>query len=114
MSGFIAWLGIAVSHYRFRRGYVLRGGDLSKLPYRSSFFPLGPIFAFVLCTVIMLGQNYAAFLENTIVWGSVTATYIGIPLFLAIWFGYKMKTGCRFVRYAEMKFPEKYDPKAHG
>lgn len=114
MSGFIAWLGIAVSHYRFRRGYVLRGGDLSKLPYRSSFFPLGPIFAFVLCTVIMLGQNYAAFLENTIDWGSVTATYIGIPLFLAIWFGYKMKTGCRFVRYAEMKFPEKYDPKAHG
>ncbi|XPE50862.1 hypothetical protein ACNKHL_13295 [Shigella flexneri] len=24
MTGFIAWLGIAISHYRFRRGYVLQ------------------------------------------------------------------------------------------
>ena len=39
MCGFIAWLGIAVSHYRFRRGYVLKGCDLSKLPYRSGFSP---------------------------------------------------------------------------
>ncbi|VTO24895.1 Lysine-specific permease [Klebsiella variicola] len=25
MTGFIAWLGIAISHYRFRRGYVMQG-----------------------------------------------------------------------------------------
>ncbi len=43
MTGFIAWLGIAISHYRFRRGYVLQGNDLNNLPYRSGFFPLGPI-----------------------------------------------------------------------
>ena len=38
----------------------------------------------------------------------LSATYIGIPLFLAIWLGYKLITGCRFVRYSDMKFPEKY------
>ncbi|XPE47542.1 hypothetical protein ACNKHO_13830 [Shigella flexneri] len=37
-----------------------------------------------------LGQNYEAFLADTIDWGCVTATYIGIPLFLIIWFGYKL------------------------
>lgn len=52
MTGFIAWLGIAISHYRFRRGYMLQGRDLNDLPYRSGFFPLGPIFAFVLCLII--------------------------------------------------------------
>lgn len=41
MTGFIAWLGIAISHYRFRRGYVLQGNDINNLPYRSGFFPLG-------------------------------------------------------------------------
>lgn len=61
MTGFIAWLGIAISHYRFRRGYVLQGHDINDLPYRSGFFPLGPIFAFILCLIITLGQNYEAF-----------------------------------------------------
>ena len=108
MTGFIAWLGIAISHYRFRRGYVKQGHDLNNLPYRSGFFPLGPIFAFVLCLIITLGQNYEAFLADTIDWGAVTATYIGIPLFLIIWFGYKLTKGTRFVRYSEMDFPERF------
>ena len=105
MTGFIAWLGIAISHYRFRRGYVMQGHDINDLPYRSGFFPLGPIFAFILCLIITLGQNYEAFLADTIDWGAVTATYIGIPLFLVIWFGYKLTKGTRFVRYSEMEFP---------
>ncbi len=99
-------LGIAISHYRFRRGYVLQGHDINDLPYRSGFFPLGPIFAFILCLIITLGQNYEAFLKDTIDWGGVAATYIGIPLFLIIWFGYKLIKGTHFVRYSEMKFPQ--------
>ncbi|PWC18695.1 lysine transporter [Brenneria roseae subsp. roseae] len=106
MTGFIAWLGIAISHYRFRRGYVMQGHDLNRLPYQSGFFPLGPIFAFVLCLVITLGQNYQAFLEDKIDWYGVTATYIGIPLFLLIWFGYKLYRGSRFIKYQDMTFPD--------
>ena len=106
MTGFIAWLGIAISHYRFRRGYVKQGLPLSALPYRSGFFPLGPMFAFALCLVITLGQNYQAFLEDQIDWTSVAATYIGIPLFLLIWFGYKLTKGTKVVKYHEMEFPE--------
>ena len=106
MTGFIAWLGIAISHYRFRRGYVKQGLPLSALPYRSGFFPLGPVFAFALCLVITLGQNYQAFLEDQIDWSSVAATYIGIPLFLLIWFGYKLTKGTKVVKYHEMEFPE--------
>ncbi|EHD21984.1 MULTISPECIES: amino acid permease [Brenneria] len=106
MTGFIAWLGIAISHYRFRRGYVMQGRDLDLLPYRSGFFPLGPIFAFVLCLTITLGQNYQAFLADKIDWYGVTATYIGIPLFLLIWFGYKLSRGTRFIKYRDMTFPE--------
>ncbi|MFC3395934.1 amino acid permease [Brenneria rubrifaciens] len=109
MTGFIAWLGIAISHYRFRRGYIMQGHDLNRLPYQSGFFPLGPIFAFVLCLTITLGQNYQAFLEDKIDWYGVTATYIGIPLFLLIWFGYKLYRGTRFINYQDMTFPG-HDP----
>ncbi|RJT46738.1 amino acid permease [Rahnella woolbedingensis] len=109
MTGFIAWLGIAVSHYRFRRGYVSQGRDLKKLPYLSGFFPFGPIFAFVLCLIITLGQNYQAFMKDTIDWYGVAATYIGLPLFLIIWFGYKLTKGTKVVKYSEMEFPEHVD-----
>ncbi|MGX6567607.1 amino acid permease [Cupriavidus necator] len=105
MTGFIAWLGIAVSHYRFRKGFVAQGLDLDRLPYRSPFFPYGPIFAFALCLIVTLGQNYQAFTSGKIDWVSVAATYIGIPIFLLIWLGYRIARKTRFVSYAEMQFP---------
>ncbi|MDE9444595.1 amino acid permease [Xenorhabdus bovienii] len=105
MTGFIAWLGIAISHYRFRKGYIAQGRDLNELPYLSGFFPIGPIFAFILCLIITLGQNYQAFFQDKIDWYGVVATYIGLPLFLIIWLGYKFNSKSRFVKYNEMKFP---------
>jgi lysine-specific permease len=102
MCGFIAWLGIAVSHYRFRKGFVAQGGDLGSLPYRAKWFPFGPLFAFSLCLFITLGQNYEAFLGERIDWPGLAATYISLPLFLAIWWGYRLKHGSEFVPYGEM------------
>lgn len=103
MTGFIAWLGIAISHYRFRKGYQAQGLSLAALPYRAAAFPFGPIFAFVLCLIITLGQNYQAFMQDRIDWAGVVATYIGLPLFLLIWLGYRLVKGSRIVPYAEMK-----------
>ncbi|CAJ0990653.1 amino acid permease [Sodalis praecaptivus] len=109
MTGFIAWLGIAVSHYRFRRGYEKQGRNLAALPYRAGLFPLGPVLAFILCLLVTLGQNYQAFLAQTIDWNGVIATYIGIPLFLLIWLGYRWRRESRLVRYEDMTFPDSRD-----
>ena len=103
MAGFITWLGIAVSHYRFRKGFLKQGYRLDQLPYRSKWFPFGPLFAFALCAVIALGQDYQAFLSDKIDWVGVAATYIGLPFFLAIWLGYAIVRKCRLVRYEDME-----------
>lgn len=110
MTGFIAWLGIAICHYRFRKAYVLQNRDMSALPYRSAFFPLGPLFAFALCMVITLGQNYQALVGGKVDWMGLAATYIGIPLFLVIWLGYRIKHKTRFVPYAEMDLESDHTP----
>ncbi|MDN0082572.1 amino acid permease [Crenobacter sp. SG2305] len=106
MSGFIVWLGIAVCHYRFRRAYLHQGGQLHELPYRARWFPLGPLLAFAICMVVMLGQNYAAFTSSHIDWKGVVATYFGIPLFLAFWLGYKWFHRTRVVSLAEVDLAE--------
>lgn len=101
MSGFIAWLGIAISHYRFRKAYVIQGNDLMALPYRAKLFPFGPLFAFTICMIVVLGQNYTAFMGDSIDWYGVTVSYIGLPLFIALWVGYKIKHKTKIVPLKE-------------
>ncbi len=100
LAGFIVWMGIAWSHYRFRKAYTVQGHDLADLPYRARFFPLGPLVALVLCAVVILGQNYQAFIGDMDLMAALTA-YIGLPLFLALWLGHKLVTGSTMVRYED-------------
>ncbi|AMA64976.1 Lysine-specific permease [Candidatus Arsenophonus lipoptenae] len=104
ITGFIAWLGIAISHYRFRKGYILNGYDLNHLPYLSVYFPIGPIFAFIFCLVIIFGQNYQLFLEDQIDWYDIMTHYFGIFIFLIIWFCYKIIKKTHFINYRNMNF----------
>ena len=97
MSGFIAWLGIAISHYRFRKAYIAQGRDLKDLPYLAPFYPFGPLFAFTVCMIVVLGQNYAAFTGGTIDWYGILVSYIGLPLFALLWIGYKIKYKTKIV-----------------
>lgn len=91
MAGFVTWVGIAIAHYRFRKAYAAQGLDMNALPYRAKGFPFGPIFALVLCIIIIIGQGYQAFSSNGIDWNSMFVSYIGLILFFVLWFGYKIK-----------------------
>ncbi|MCP1186668.1 amino acid permease [Paenibacillus sp. 1781tsa1] len=104
MCGFITWLGIAISHYRFRRAYVAQGRDLSDLPYRARWFPFGPIFAFVLCIIVIIGQNYQAFTGDEIDWSGAIVAYLSVPLFLVLWLGYKWIKKTKVVPLKECDF----------
>ena len=102
MSGFIAWVGIAISHYRFRRAFTAQGRSLDELPYRAKWFPFGPIFAFIVCMIVILGQ-FLAFLGDTIDWIGVLISYIGLPLFIIVWLGYKFIKKTKVIPLHECK-----------
>ena len=98
LAGFIVWMGIAWSHYRFRRAYLLQGRNLDDLVYRARFFPLGPLVALLLCAVVIVGQGYSVIVSGDVSPLSLLSSYIGLPLFLALWLGHKLATGSRMVR----------------
>ena len=104
MTGFIAWLGIAVSHYRFRKAYVAQGKPLDELPYKAKWYPFGPLFAFVLCLIVIVGQSLSAFSGGHVDWQLLIASYIGIPIFLAFWLGYKWTRKTRIVKLKDCNF----------
>ncbi|MFL6518158.1 MAG: amino acid permease [Bacillus sp. (in: firmicutes)] len=107
LTGFIAWLGIAISHYRFRKAYMAQGRNMDDLKFKAKWFPLGPILAFAMCVFVIFGQNYQAFLTNKIDWYGVAVSYIGLPIFLALWLGYKLIHKTKVVPLKECSFEEK-------
>lgn len=106
VTGFIFWLGIAASHYRFRKAYLAQGRSLADLPYRAKWYPFGPIFAFILCLIVILAQDYQAFLGGAINWMDVTAAYLGIPLFLVMWIAYKLIKRTKVIPLDECELDE--------
>ncbi|MGG1675976.1 amino acid permease [Neobacillus sp. NRS-1170] len=106
LTGFIAWVGIALSHYRFRKAYIAQGRDLNELKYKAKWFPLGPILALAMCIIIILGQNYQAFMTGNIDWYGAAVSYIGLPIFLVIWIGYKFIHKTKVVPLNECSFED--------
>ena len=100
LTGFIVWIGIALSHYRFRRAWVVQGHRVEELRYHAKLFPLGPILALILCVVVIGGQNIEAFVNWN--WQEIGVTYISVPLVLALYLGYKIRYRTRIVRLEEM------------
>lgn len=109
MSGFIAWVGIAIAHYRFRRAFHAQNKDLSAIPFKAALFPFGPLLALVLCIFIICGQNYTAFMGETIDWYGVSVAYIGLPVFFAVYLGYKFTKKTKLVPLTEVNLDRDYD-----
>lgn len=99
LVGFISWLGIAISHYRFRKAMKAQNVPLSELKYKALGFPFGPIFSFVLCMIVIIGQGSFAFSAETIDWLGMLVTYISIPLFIVLWVGYKVVSKSKLIPY---------------
>lgn len=91
LAGFITWMGIAWCHYKFRRAFLAQGHSVDELPFKAIFFPLGPIVALLMCAFIVAGQNLEVYTGN-IDLGTLISAYVGLPLFLALWWGHKLVT----------------------
>lgn len=99
-AGFITWMGIAWSHIKFRQALKAQHFPLEKLPYRAHLYPIGPIIALIMCTVVIIGQNVEALMGHEDM-TALLSSYIGIPLFFAIWIIHKLVTKLPKVNPAE-------------
>ncbi|WEV75469.1 amino acid permease [Bifidobacterium sp. ESL0800] len=100
LTGFISWIGIALSHFRFRRAFKLQGHQLSELKYRAKLFPFGPILAIVLCLLVICGQDLPGFASGN--WGELLATYFSVILVAILYFGFKFTHHTHIVRLKDM------------
>lgn len=110
LCGFIVWAGIAISHYRFRRGFLAQGNKVEDLPYRAALFPIGPLLAFAMLVVVIAGQNYEAVLDGRTL--EVVSSYVGLPIFITLWVAHRYVTKSRMVPLHHMDLTGPADVRA--
>lgn len=100
LSGFIAWLGIAVCHYRFRKAYIFKYKTLDGLKYKAKWYPFGPIFAFILCFIVVVGQGYSYLSPLDL--GGLISSYIAIPIFVVLYLYYKIRYKTKVIKIKDV------------
>jgi lysine-specific permease len=105
LSGFIAWLGIALAHLRFRRAYVRQGKDLNKLVYKARWFPFGPILAIVLSIVVIVLQDPTSFTHFD--WEKIGMTYLSVPIVVIPYIVYKIVKKSKLIPLDEIDLDSK-------
>ncbi|KAG0249640.1 hypothetical protein BG011_009054 [Mortierella polycephala] len=99
-TGFIAWLGIAFCHIRFRMAYKAQGRPLKDLPFVSNLYPFGPIYTIVICLVILFGQGYTAFAPFSI--KMFLSAYVTLPFIVILYFGNKFWRKTRILKLKDV------------
>ncbi|MGY3729155.1 amino acid permease [Lactococcus termiticola] len=95
LTGFLAWLGISISHIRFRRAYLAQGKDLADLPYKAKLFPFGPLIALMMTVFIALLLDPSQLFSAR--WGEALAIYAALPIFVLLYLGYKWKYNTKII-----------------
>lgn len=96
LTGFIAWIGIAFSHYRFRKAYMNKGYSLDDLKYKAKWFPFGPILAIILGIIIIIGQDIRSLVNFNVM--RLLISYSGLIVLFVCWAYYKIRHHTKFLK----------------
>ncbi|BAP72815.1 dicarboxylic amino acid permease [Kluyveromyces marxianus] len=88
--GLMSWISILIIYIRFDRAFRVQGVSKDALTYKSPFQPYSAWFALFFCCLIGLIKNFTAFLGDKFDYKSFITGYIGIPVYIISYVGYKL------------------------
>ena len=87
-SGFISWICCCIVYLRFRK--ACKAQDFTDLPYHSWMQPYGAYIALVMFVILVLINGFDVFFPGRFSASSFLTAYVGIPIFLAIYFTHRI------------------------
>ena len=90
-GGYMSWIMICIIYLRFRKATFVQG--ITDLPYRSKFQPYAAYVCGTVLTILLLVSGFANFIHGQWNTSNFLTAYIGIPIFLALFFGHKLFRG---------------------
>ncbi|ANB12251.1 Agp3p [Sugiyamaella lignohabitans] len=102
-AAYIAWATMVFTFLRIRKGAAKQGISIKTFPFKA-WGPIGLYwFAFVFFIFLLFVQGFASFL-HPFDWRLFISSYITIPTFLILFFGFKWANKTKFVRTDQMDF----------
>jgi amino acid transporter len=77
-------------YIRFRKAHNVQGLARETLPYRSFLQPYGAWVALVAFVILTLINGFDVFFPGRFTASSFLTAYVGIPIFLVIYFGHRL------------------------
>lgn len=106
MAFFIAWLTIFTCNFRFHAALKAQNDTSLKniYNYRAPFWPYTPIFGVVLVSFMVCCQFYVCVspIDKSPSAETFFGGFIGVPVFLVMWAGYKLIKRTKIVPLAEI------------
>ena len=90
-GGYISWIAICVIYLRFRKATFVQG--ITDLPYRSSFQPYMSYVSGSILLILLLASGSVNFIHGHWNTSDFLTSYIGIAIFLVLYFGHKLFAG---------------------
>ena len=90
-GGYQSWICVCIIYLRFRKATFAQG--ITDLPFRSRFQPYLAYLCMVVFTLLMLLSGYKVFLPGYWKAASFLTAYIGIPIFVILYFGHRFTIG---------------------
>ncbi|WVQ82813.1 hypothetical protein IAT38_004945 [Cryptococcus sp. DSM 104549] len=98
--GGLTWVSILSSHVAFMRGMKAQGISRSTLPYIAPFQPYLTYFSLFFAVLVCFFKGYDSFMPFA--YKSFITNYIGIPVYVIGYCGYKLIYKTRAVKMHEM------------
>ncbi|KAK8218357.1 histidine permease [Phyllosticta capitalensis] len=89
-SSYISWICCGIIYLRFRKACMAQNVT-DQLPYRTKIQPYGSYILIVCFSFLLLINGFTVFWPANWSASAFLTSYIGIPIFLAIYFGHRIK-----------------------
>ncbi|KAI0485346.1 amino acid permease/ SLC12A domain-containing protein [Xylariaceae sp. FL0804] len=99
-AAFISWAFIGLTHIRFRHALKAQGVPTSSLPYKSGLYPYSAYIVFFANIFLVIISGYTTLLTPFDLKGFIFS-YLVIPIFLILYFGWKLFHKTKIVRPVE-------------
>ncbi|MCO5549822.1 hypothetical protein L7F22_003296 [Adiantum nelumboides] len=104
VSILIVWAVIMLTYIRFYYGLRAQGISRDTLPYKAPLQPYLSHATFIMFCLITLLAAFTVFIKGQWSASVFVTTYISIPLFFIVYFGYKFWTKSSFIKLQDMDF----------
>ena len=102
VAAIITWMVITTVYLRFYYGCKKQGIDRSELPWKAPFQPYAAWLSLTSFFVLLLTGGYSVFIKGH--WSDETfvSSYINIPIFAILYFGYKFWKKTKIIPLSEI------------